>query len=67
MIKRIPLVYPETPGDVSPEEFKSKIREIHQEYCKRMLQLEMTTTSLAKECEEAYRESIGDYINSVGC
>ena len=65
-VKRIPLKYPEIPAEANQDTFKSTIREIHQDYCKRMSELERTVMDLSKECEVAYERAVQDYINSIG-
>jgi len=65
-VKRLPLKYPDIPTEANPDTFKSTIREIHQDYCRRMSELERTVMDLSKECETAYNKAVQDYINSIG-
>lgn len=65
-IKRLPLEYPEIPGDVNEKDFKAAIRERHQGYCNAMMEIEKTALHLASELEKQYNESVTEYVNSVG-
>lgn len=59
------MKYPPVPPNSKDDtEFRKGVLAIHQDYLRRVLELERTVMQMSAECDRAYIQALDDYVES---